>query len=225
MLWSKAAGAGGTLGGGGGLSFSPNQTDHVYGQTSITLPSSGVEGDIAVLTYTAVQGQALTVPTGWTEVTYTAATGSFRQFQRVIVKVLEAGDLGQTLTLSGVSVVYGYGQIYLATFTPSAAVTTLYTSSVDEDFSTSAALPTRTKDTTQYDPPNIVFAMASNYNSNLSIPVFSGGFWSEDFLSNDTFVSLAVSYEIQADANTDRDVTASLSGASLICHSFVLNAE
>jgi hypothetical protein len=145
--------------------------------------------------------------------------------QRSIVKILTPEDLGVTLPLASSSVPQNVNNTYLVTFTPSRPITLLYPSSVDEDFSTGAALPTRTKDTTAYNPPNIVFAAASNLDSDIS-SVFSGVFWDENFVTNDTRVSLAVSYEVQPSENTDRDVTPSgQSGQSRICHSFVLNAE
>lgn len=225
MLWHSIQGAGGTIGGGGTQAFTANYTDSVSGVTSITLPSSGIVGDLAIISHTALYSQSLAVPTGWTKVSETLLTGSFRQFQRVIYKVIEAADLGGTLTLQGGSVVSTYGQIEMTTFTPTAPINTVVISSLDEDFSTSAgtALPTRVKDTATYDPPNIVFAVCSTYNTTVSAVFSDETFFDSVYVDNDTAISLMVAYEIQGDANTSRTLDPVFGGSSAICHSFVLN--
>lgn len=224
MLWSKAVGAGGTLGG-GALGLSANYTANVSGVTSITLPASGIVGDLAIISHTATYGQEGSVPAGWTKVSETLNTGAYRQFQRIIYKVIEPSDLGVTLTLQGSSVVSTYGQIQITTFTPTAAITSAAISSLNEDFSISSgtALPTRIKDTTAYDPPNIVFAVCSTYNNDVTSVFVDESFFDNVIVDNNTFVSLMVAYEIQGDANTSRTLDPVFGGSSAICHSFVVN--
>ena len=213
-------GAGGV--GGGEVSLVANYTDHVFGSATITLPSSGVVGDVAIIACTGVTGYGDTLPSGWTQITYTNRTDSYRQFQRLIYKVLAVEDLGATVTTAPTALAASYGQTYLVTFTPSFPVTTVIISSVDVDQNTGSPIPTRTKNTSVYDPPNIVFTAASSYGGALGV-VFGGTFWDVNFVDNNTVVSLGVAYEVQDDANTDRDVTPTISGQSRICHSFVLN--
>lgn len=218
MLWSKAIGAGGTLGG-GGLTLSSNYTDFVDGgSASYTIPAVGpAVGDLAILHYTSLQGTMAATPVGWSQISYTSTTTSFRQIQRVIYKVLTLSDLGSTLTLS-TSANATYNKTRLITFTPPVSVTGISIRSLSVDVNTT---PVRVKITTNFDPPNIVFAAASFYNGAAN-GGYSETYWTQEYIAG-TPTQLITAFEIQNDANTDRTITPLFTGTALINHSFVLN--
>ena len=219
MLWSKAIGAGGTLGGG---TTELSHTEFEQASATFVVPAAGPSvGDLAIIHYTAVQGEISPTPSGWTEISYTPSTPSFRQVQRVACKVLTAADLGSTIVLStstNSSLLVTYTKVRFISLTPAQPVAGVNVSSLNIDVDT---LPTRTKDTSVYDPPNIIFAAASFYNG-VALDGFSETYWSQKYISGDA-TQLVTAFEIQNDVNTDRTVTPTFTGSPKICHSFVLN--
>lgn len=218
MLWSKAIGAGGA----GGGTTELNHTEFVQGSATFVVPAVGPSaGDLAIIHYTATQGEISPTPSGWAEISYTPSTPAFRHVQRVAYKVLTAADLGSTIVIStstNSSLLVTYTKLRFVSFTPAAAITGVNISSLNIDVDT---LPTRTKDTSLYDPPNMIFAAAS-FNNGVADSGFSETYWTQKYISGDG-TQLVTAFEIQVDANTDRTVTPTFTGYPRICHSFVLN--
>ena len=219
MLWNKAIGAGGS---GGALNISSNYTDFVNGgSASYTIPSVGpLVGDLAIIHYTTVKNYMLAVPTGWTGISLTNYTGYNRQVQRVIYKILTPSDMGSVLTLSNMTnsgLLSAYHITRLVTFTPSVGITGVNISSLTVDAN---SVPTRTKSTSAFDPPNIVFAAGSSYNS--AALAYSETYWTQHYAGGVT-VDTVTAFEIQNDVNTDRTITPTFGGQAKINHTFVLN--
>lgn len=221
MLWSKAIGAGGNIS--SVLSFLQNYTEFGTGSTTYTIPNSGpLVGDIAILHYVTLQDNMATIPSGWTEISYTPSTTNYRQIQRVICKILTESDLGSTLTLSTSTIsvlINTYSRNRIITFTPSTAISQINISSLNVDENT---VPSRTKDTSIYEPPNIVFAAASFYNGSNN-GGFSETYWTQEYINGST-TQIITAFEIQNEINIDRTITPVFTGSAYINHTFVINA-
>jgi hypothetical protein len=206
------------------LSFSFNFTNFIDGGSrTYTVPTTGpLVGDLAVLHYTSVQGEMSPTPTGWTQISLTSSTSAGRQIQRVVYKVLTSGDLGSVLTLAtttNATILGTYSKTRLATFTPSKPLTGILVSSLTTDVETNTA---RTKDTSIYTSPDIVFAASSFYNGPAN-GGYSETYWNQEYITGST-TQLITAFEIQNGVNTNRTITPLVGGSALIHHSFVLNA-
>jgi len=207
------------------LSFSFNFTDFVDGGSrTYTVPTTGpLVGDLALLQYTSVQGEMTSTPTGWTQISYTSSTSSFRQIQRVAYKLLTSADLGSVLTLAtttNATLLSLYNKTRLVTFTPSKPLTGILVSSLTED--AEANVVARTKDTSVYSSPDIIFGAASFYNGQAN-GGYSETYWDQEYIAG-TLVQVVTAFELQNGANTNRTITPLFGGSAKINHSFVINA-
>jgi hypothetical protein len=204
------------------LSFSSNFTNLVGGSRFYTVPTTGpLAGDLAILHYTLLEGDTFAIPTGWTQISITATTGSGRQLQRVVYKILTSADLGSVLTLSATTnagLLSTYHITRLVTFTPSKPLTGVLVSSLTTDVTNTA----RTKDTSVYSSPDIIFVASSFYNGNNN-GGYSETYWTQKYIEQ-ALLTLITAFEIQNDVNTNRTITPLVTGSAIIHHSFVLNA-
>lgn len=166
---------------------------------NIQVPSGTQEGDIAIAYSSTATGPAPTVYSGFTQIALVNSTFE-DMFQ---YKLLSASDLTTTFTRTGDS----YDAAIMLTFRPTNPVTSINVTSLNNSGQTSATPATQTLTATTYDPPNILIATYSSYNTEPSI---NGTFWSGNYLeSGENNNRIKMYYEIQNDANTSRSVVAS----------------
>jgi len=166
---------------------------------NIQVPSGTQEGDIAIAYSSTATGPAPTVYSGFTEIASVNSTFE-DMFQ---YKLLSASDLTTTFTRTSDS----YDAAIMLTFRPTNPVTAIQVSSTNNSGQTSAIPSTQTLTATIYDPPNILIATYSSYNTEPSI---NGAFWNGNYLeTGENNNRIKMYYEIQNDANTSRFVEAS----------------
>lgn len=164
---------------------------------TITIPSSALAGDVAVLFDSAVEAPA--TPTGWTSITSTSDTFDLS----VSYKILASGDPGSTVT-GIVETATSYTLKQMLVFRFPTSISSVSISSLNNSGMITGIPSAQTINTVSAGTPVVAIGMTRAYQSE---PFIDETWGTELFISEDNGNNMKVYYELQGTTATNRTVT------------------
>jgi hypothetical protein len=183
--------------------------------STITIPATTQEGDIAILVDSTATGSTA-VPTGWTSIL--SLNNVFES--TFSYKILGSGDSSTTVTGQTDT---QYSVKIMLVFRPSDSISTVTISSLTNSGETSGIPSVQTINSSTEDPASIVIGMIRAYQAQ---PFMNETFWNDSVYVNEgNGNNVKVFYEIQT-TNTQRTITTTADyGAYNFAAGFVVNAS
>jgi hypothetical protein len=183
--------------------------------STITIPATTQEGDIAILVDSTATGSTA-VPTGWTSI-----LSLNNVFENTFsYKILGSGDSSTTITGQTDT---QYSVKIMLVFRPSNLISTVTISSLTNSGETSGIPSVQTINASTEDPSSIVIGMIRAFQTQ---PFMNETFWNDSVYVNEgSGNNVKVFYEIQT-TNTERTITTTADyGVYNFAAGFVVNAS